>query len=143
MLILTFFIGQVPCIILAQEVGTSTSGDQILFQDSMDDLSMITGFGVGGAVLGLSTLSFSEHPEKSLNNILVGASLGIIVGVGVVAWNQATKTHDTIMTSERLIEKGENQYVSTGFDRRQQKIREGGRSEGGFDVPFLLFNHSF
>ncbi len=60
--------------------------------DTKQDLYIITGVGLGGAILGLSTLSFVESPEDHYKNIIVGASLGIIGGVIVVATLQADRT---------------------------------------------------
>ena len=55
---------------------------------------IVMGGGLAGAVLGLSTLSFVDKPNKHTKNILVGASLGIIAGVAVVIFNQANKSRD-------------------------------------------------
>lgn len=66
-----------------------------IFKETFSDLSMIGYMGVGGAILGLSTLSFVDQPSKNLKNIVVGGAIGIIVGVGVVAWKQATKSQDS------------------------------------------------
>lgn len=67
-----------------------------LVQDSKNDLLVVVGAGLAGAVLGLSTLSFVEEPKEHTNNIVVGASIGIIAGVAVVALSQATKSRDMI-----------------------------------------------
>ena len=75
--------------VFAQDAGA----DDILGQ-SMGDLMIVGGAGAGGALLGLSTLSFVEEPGKHLKNVVAGAAIGIIVGVGVVAYMQATKSHD-------------------------------------------------
>ena len=55
---------------------------------------IVGGAGAAGAILGLSTLSFVEKPGDHLKNVVAGAAIGIIVGVGVVAYLQATKSHD-------------------------------------------------
>lgn len=60
-----------------------------LIKSSVRDLTTVLVVGAGGAVLGLSTLSFVETPKDHLKNILIGGALGVIVGVGVVAYNQA------------------------------------------------------
>lgn len=41
---------------------------------------------IGGAVLGLSTLSFYGEPQEHTNNITLGALLGFVGGVGYVAF---------------------------------------------------------
>ncbi len=66
--------------------------DSSLVDESIGDISTVMAMGAGGAVLGLSTLSFVEEPKDHLKNIVVGGSVGIIVGVAVVAWRQATKS---------------------------------------------------
>ena len=53
--------------------------------------------GLGGAVLGLSTLSFYGRPEEHLSNIAVGFALGVIAGTSYVTffmadnWNYSYK----------------------------------------------------
>ncbi len=71
-----------------------------LVGDTKNDLMIVVGGGLAGAVLGLSTLSFVEEPKEHTRNIVVGASIGIIAGVAVVAFSQATKTQDLIYGSE-------------------------------------------
>ena len=71
-----------------------------LVSDTKTDLLVVVGGGLAGAVLGLSTLSFVEEPKDHTRNILVGASLGIIAGVGFVAFSQATKTRDMMYEEE-------------------------------------------
>ena len=68
------------------------SGSEGVWDESVSDLSMVGGMGLGGAVLGLSTLSFVEEPKDHLKNILIGGAFGVIVGVGFVAWQQASKS---------------------------------------------------
>ncbi len=60
-----------------------------LLDQTKSDLYIITAAGVGGAVLGLSTLSFSSKPSDDLGHIWTGAAVGIIVGVIYVAYRQA------------------------------------------------------
>jgi ABC-type Fe3+ transport system permease subunit len=72
---------------MAQEEKTSGFVD-----DSLQDMSIVLGSGLAGAVLGLSTLSFVEKPSDHMKNIAVGGAIGIVIGVGVVIFSQATKT---------------------------------------------------
>ena len=65
-----------------------------IIKESIGDLTLVAFSGVGGAVLGLSTLSFVDEPSKHLDNIVVGGAIGIIVGVGIVAYIQAVKSTD-------------------------------------------------
>jgi hypothetical protein len=77
----------------------SAGGDDDVFGESMQDLSIVGGMGVVGAVIGLSTLSFVDEPSDNFRNILVGGAIGIILGVGIVAYKQATKTNETFEAS--------------------------------------------
>lgn len=74
-----------------------------LVNDTKNDLMVVVGGGLAGAVLGLSTLSFVEVPKDHTKNIIVGASIGIIVGVGVVAMTQANKSRDMIYGNEDVV----------------------------------------
>lgn len=65
-----------------------------IIKESLGDLTLVAVAGLSGAVLGLSTLSFVDEPSEHLDNIVVGGALGIIVGVGVVAYLQAVKSED-------------------------------------------------
>lgn len=70
------------------------SGD--IIQDSVKDLTTVAVMGGTGALLGLSTLSFVDEPKDHLKNVLVGGALGIIIGVGFVAFNQANQSKQVI-----------------------------------------------
>ena len=50
--------------------------------------------GLGGAVLGLSTLSFYGRPQDKLANIAIGAAVGIIVGTIYVTYKAATQPQE-------------------------------------------------
>lgn len=78
------------------------NADSVL-QESMRDIITVGALGGVGAVIGLSTLSFAEEPSKKLKNIVVGASIGIILGVGVVAWQQATKSQESYQEAASLV----------------------------------------
>jgi hypothetical protein len=73
---------------LAQEAGTKQDS---IVDDSVRDISVVLGAGAVGAILGLSTLSFVETPSDHLKNISIGGAVGIIIGVGVVIFSQATR----------------------------------------------------
>jgi hypothetical protein len=53
-------------------------------------LATILFTGLGGAILGLSTLSFYGRPQDKLNNIAVGFAVGIIAGTTYVTYRAAT-----------------------------------------------------
>lgn len=75
----------------AAPAGGGEGGNEFI-QKSLSDLYIVLGAGAGGAILGLSTLSFVDEPSEHLKNIIVGGAIGIIVGVGVVAFRQATSS---------------------------------------------------
>jgi hypothetical protein len=53
-------------------------------------LATIVFAGLGGAVLGLSTLSFYGRPQDHLANIALGFAGGVIIGTSVVTYRAAT-----------------------------------------------------
>ncbi len=77
---------------IAQDAGNAKSSG--ILDGAKSDMTLILALGAGGAILGLSTLSFVETPKDHLKNILVGGAIGIIIGVGVVAWRQATASKE-------------------------------------------------
>lgn len=90
--IITFLMASLlgPQSLFAQEGG----GDTSALQDSLTDVYIVTGTTLFGAIMGLSTLSFVDEPSEHLDNIVTGGAIGIIIGVGIVAMNQATKSKD-------------------------------------------------
>lgn len=54
-------------------------------------LATIIFAGLGGAVLGLSTLSFYGRPQEKLNNIAVGFAIGVISGTIYTTYQTATR----------------------------------------------------
>lgn len=81
------------------EGGAEDSGSDELVNQTIGDLAIIVGAGAGGAILGLSTLSFYEKPKEHWKNITVGGALGVIAGVAVVVYLQATR-NQTIVEEE-------------------------------------------
>lgn len=80
-----------PC--YSQEGDAGAAGtEEDIFEQSMQDVIIVGAFGGFGALLGLSTLSFVDEPKEHLNNIVVGGAVGIILGVGLVAYLAATKS---------------------------------------------------
>lgn len=53
-------------------------------------LATIIFAGLGGAILGLSTLSFYGRPQEKLNNIPIGFAAGVIAGTTYVTYRAAT-----------------------------------------------------
>ncbi len=83
--------------LLAQEADSNAAASSSMAdpaQETLLDIGVVAGIGGAGAILGLSTLPFYEKPGDHMRNILMGGAIGIIVGVGLVAFNQATKSKD-------------------------------------------------
>ncbi|MDX9731214.1 MAG: hypothetical protein RBT63_05535 [Bdellovibrionales bacterium] len=57
-------------------------------------LATIIYAGLGGAILGLSTLSFYSRPQDKLSNIAIGFAVGVIGGTIAVTYNAATNPSD-------------------------------------------------
>lgn len=95
----------------------SEAGSQDVFKETFADLSLIGYMGLGGAVLGLSTLSFVQVPKENLKNIVVGGALGIIAGVGVVAWKQATKSQESF-SSEQSKNEGPTTFLKVVWEEK-------------------------
>ncbi len=88
-----------------------------LVSDTKNDLLVVVGGGLAGAILGLSTLSFVDEPKDHTDNIIVGASLGIIGGVVFVALSQATKTQDLLYGGEEYQEQASLNSIKS-FDTK-------------------------
>ncbi len=78
------------------------SGEDDIIKNTQNDIMLIAAAGAGGAVLGLSTLSFVEKPSKHVSNIWTGAALGIIAGVIFVAYNSAQKGSEELQSSREF-----------------------------------------
>jgi hypothetical protein len=87
--------------IYAQDAGV----EEDLLASTKKDFFLVAGMGGIGAILGLSTLSFVEEPKDHFKNIIVGGAVGVIVGVGVVAWMQANKSQTQFDSAYRRIDK--------------------------------------
>lgn len=83
--------------ILIPSLALAQSEDEFV-KSTQQDLLIVAGAGVSGAIIGLSTLSFTEQPSKHLSNIWTGAAIGVIVGVVYVVYDNATRNHDQLTT---------------------------------------------
>lgn len=93
-----FLLTMIFCLGQTGQTYAQDSGLDGIVDETKQDIMLVLGGGLAGAILGLSTLSFVEEPKEHTRNILVGASLGIIIGVAVVAFNQANKSRELIYT---------------------------------------------
>ena len=78
-----------------------------IIKNTQNDIILVGAGGLGGALLGLSTLSFYDKPSKHVSNIWTGAALGIIAGVIFVAYMSAQKG------SEELVSEHSSEEFST------------------------------
>jgi hypothetical protein len=80
-------------VLLATLVSTSAFGQQEVRKKPggpRRQLATIVFAGLGGAILGLSTLSFYGRPQEHLGNIAIGFAVGIIAGTAYVTFATAT-----------------------------------------------------
>ncbi len=66
-------------------------------------LATIVFAGLGGAILGLSTLSFYGRPQEKLNNIAIGFAFGIIAGTSYVTYKAATNPQELYGSERRVL----------------------------------------
>lgn len=69
--------------------------------------------GLGGAVLGLSTLSFYSRPQDKLSNIGVGAAVGVVVGTVYTTYKAIHEPYEKYNVYERIYL--EDQKLRTHF----------------------------
>lgn len=78
-----------------EKSGKSSSGPR-------KQLATIVFAGLGGAVLGLSTLSFYGRPQDNLRNIAIGAAFGVIGGTILVTYKAATNPAELYGEQRRI-----------------------------------------
>jgi hypothetical protein len=79
----TFFLSLICVLLLSQNslAQTSTTSGLTGFRRGLATVMLA---GLGGAVLGLSTLSFYGEPQDHIGNIWTGLALGVLGGTGYV-----------------------------------------------------------
>ena len=126
-------------VVFAQDGG----GELDLFQNSSRDMVIIAATGGAGLILGLSTLSFVEEPGDHLKNIVVGGALGVIIGVAIVAVNQADMSRDMYLeNASHTPAPTLNRLSSLTKGGRLTRIRQAFAGSKGSLNPPLLFNYS-
>ncbi len=80
-----------------------------IYDQTRDDFIIVLAGGAAGAVLGLSTLSFTKKPSNNYRNILTGGAIGLVAGVIYVAYRQATDVENMPLDSN-------SSYLSAGPD---------------------------
>lgn len=73
-----------------------------IIKSTQNDILLIVGAGAGGAILGLSTLSFVDKPSKHISNVWTGAAIGVIAGVIFVAYNSAQRGSEDLQSSSEF-----------------------------------------
>ena len=109
---------------------------------SIRDITLVMATGAGGAVLGLSTLSFVDEPEDHLRNIVVGGAIGIIIGVGLVAYNQANESKDDFRGAS--VSPPDRRDFSTAARHNWHQQEYHARNEQmGKENPSLIYSFNF
>ena len=95
-----------------------------IMKNTQNDILLVAGAGAGGAILGLSTLSFYDKASMHVSNVWTGAAMGIIAGVIFVAYSSAQKGSEELQgsipseafsTSERVVwHQGNANLLSSG-----------------------------
>lgn len=80
----------VPAVARAQAAPSAAEASSRSSGGPRKQLATIVYAGLGGAVLGLSTLSFYGRPQEKLANIAIGFAFGIIVGTTYVTYKAAS-----------------------------------------------------
>jgi hypothetical protein len=141
-IIISFVVVNAPFLsnIYAQDANV-----EALVEDTKTDLLIVISGGLGGAILGLSTLSFVDEPKKHTRNIIVGSSIGIIAGVAFVAYNQANKSQKMFYTDETVFNMQMNQRPGATFNTYARNDWHHEHSSKLFDkvIAPLQFGHTF
>lgn len=89
------------------------------------DALVTVGISTGaGAILGLSTVSFYSEPSKHFGNILIGAGLGLIVGVGISAYMVAAGTEEEEIDPEELLIDTKKKEMKEDADKAGKELKK-------------------
>lgn len=130
-----------------RKVQAQAGGGNDIFAESMTDAITVAACGGIGAVLGLSTLSFVEEPSEHLKNIVVGGAIGIIIGVGVVAYKQANVSKD-LYQDGAFLSPSETPEMTTAMRntwhaKNHYQINDGLGTNPALTVPGVNLQFSF
>lgn len=135
--LLTLIITTVILINPTQQVYAQDNTSQTgVLDESLADLTLVLGAGAVGAILGLSTLSFVDKPKDHFNNVAIGGAVGIVVGVGIAIFGQATKSQTVVVEAAPLNANSVESYARLDFSK--QKI-----AESYLVQPTVGYNFSF
>ena len=132
-------------LVLNISIGHAAEGDQSsdIMKESVLDVSTVAATTLGGAVLGLSTLSFVAEPKEHLKNIVVGGAIGLIIGVVYVAVQKATESQELYMRSADSSYRDAKDFSSSQrFLWAQNDFLKNSASNGG-PWPMARYNYSF
>ncbi len=93
-------------------------------------LSKIFLSGLGGAVLGLSTLSFYGRPQDHMSNIAIGFAIGVVFGTVYVTYDTAKRPKEYVSIGQAI-----NPFVPKDNIRDMMHISP--------SVPLLTYNYLF
>lgn len=113
-------VSAMPVMAQAQSnVRSNTADDQPSAGGPRRQLATIIYSGLGGAVLGLSTLSFYGRPQDKLSNIAVGFAVGVITGTIAVTYSAATNPDEFygLQNRDDLLGPGLNQTALAHRDQ--------------------------
>lgn len=136
----TFFFISLLMLITRPSLAQSNKSD--LVDSSIRDITTVMMTGAGGAVLGLSTLSFVDEPKDHLRNILVGGAIGIIVGVGVVAYNQANVSKDDFKKTGSY-DRDTPEFSTPARHHWHQKEYHARSDQISSDSPYITYSFNF
>ncbi len=137
-----FFLTLMTLLLSNNILAQTNDSNASLVEDTTRDLYIITGAGLGGAVLGLSTLSFVSEPSDHYKNIIVGASIGIIGGVIVVAMLQAERTNQYVAPEYTNV-RFENLEEFDTTSRKQWHQENFSQNLQGSSLALFGYNKSF
>ncbi len=109
-------------------------------KQTVSDVGLVVGAGAGGALIGLSTLSFYEKPKEHWKNITIGGAIGVILGVAAVVYIQATRTSTIEDEAEEEEEARLNDVKHFSTVARTQWHQE---SRPSFDQPTVQYSFTF
>lgn len=94
---------------LSVSLPTYAQSNSSNFNSTRRSLATVMFAGLGGAVLGLSTLSFYGKPEEHINNIWTGLALGVIGGAIYVSVDTSQGSHYSLRPELQVLPQNPNQ----------------------------------
>lgn len=131
----------ITTVILINPIQQASAQDNMsqsgVLDESLADLTLVLGAGAAGAVLGLSTLSFVDKPKDHFKNIAIGGAIGIVLGVGIAVFGQATKSQTVVVDAKIPLDSNSVESFARA-DFSKQRI-----AENYLTQPTVGYNFSF